>query len=311
MPYSLVLNLIPSAAIPSSHLSGRHLHALFLDLVQSVDPELATFLHGQQTEKAFTLSLLQTNPQGPSLQWEHQRAIAPHTPCWWRITFLDDSLFSKLTQLWLNLSPQHAWSLGGTALQVASILGTSQPNQPWAGVISYASLHEQSPDDERKIHLSFCTPTAFGFSDYDCALPSRDLVFKSLLKRWNKYSGIPFSESIIEHIYPSFFDIRTEIVTDSRSKFIGCVGEITFQVLGNVEPAIIKQVNTLGQYAFYAGIGRKTPMGMGQIYTGKLKAIAHNIPKIASHPSPQAKPKASPKPQKSITSQPHPPQSHV
>ena len=92
-----------------------------------------------------------------------------------------------------------------------------------------------------------------------------DFVFQSLLKRWNQYSNIPFPESIIQPIYPSFFDIRTEIVMDSRSKFIGCVGAVTFQILGEVDPLTIKQINTLANFALYAGVGRKTPMGMGMI----------------------------------------------
>jgi CRISPR-associated endoribonuclease Cas6 len=52
MPYSLVLNLIPRSLLPKTNLSGRHLHALFLELVDSVDPELAISLHQQSADKA-------------------------------------------------------------------------------------------------------------------------------------------------------------------------------------------------------------------------------------------------------------------
>lgn len=124
MPYSLVLNLVPLAAIPKSHLSGRHLHALFLDLVRSQVPELATILHAQTTSKAFTLSPLQTNPatqQSPdTLQWNHRHAIAAGSLCWWRITLLDDTLFSQLAHLWLGLSKQQQWQLGGSPIQVTA-----------------------------------------------------------------------------------------------------------------------------------------------------------------------------------------------
>jgi CRISPR-associated endoribonuclease Cas6 len=51
---------------------------------------------------------------------------------------------------------------------------------------------------------------------------------------------------------------------DSRSKFIGCVGALTFQILGDVEANVVKQINALSAFALYAGVGRKTPMGMGQ-----------------------------------------------
>lgn len=37
MPHSLVLNLLPQSPISPQFLTGRHLHALFLTLVSSVD----------------------------------------------------------------------------------------------------------------------------------------------------------------------------------------------------------------------------------------------------------------------------------
>lgn len=263
MPHSLVLNLQPRSPIPASHLSGRHLHALFLDLVRSQNPTLSETLHKQTSEKSFTLSSLQTRSHQSLLQYQHDHAIA--VPCWWRISLLNDSLFSQLAHLWLNLSPKQPWHLGAAELTVTSILGTAQPKQPWAGFSSYAQLYEQASDRDRQIKLQFCTPTTFRQTQYDSALPTKELVFQSLLRRWNQYSGIPFSEAVIEPLFPSYFDIRTEIVMDSRSKLIGCVGEVTFAILGEVDVETIRQINTLADFAMYAGVGRKTPMGMGMV----------------------------------------------
>lgn len=267
MPYSLVLNLIPQSPIPVSHLTGRHLHALFLDLVRSLSPELSQELHGQTTDKAFTLSPLQVNSRwrDRQLQWRQERAVAAGTPCWWRISLLDEALFGKLTHLWLNLSPKQAWRLGAAELTVASVLGTAQPEQPWAGYMTYAQLYEQASAEERQIRLAFCTPTTFRLTQYDCAMPTRELVFQSLLRRWNQYSQMPFPKELFEPVYPSYFEIRTEMVMDGRSKLIGSVGEVTFQILGQVEPEAIKQINALADFARFAGVGRKTPMGMGMV----------------------------------------------
>ncbi|HEY9675910.1 MAG TPA: CRISPR-associated endoribonuclease Cas6, partial [Waterburya sp.] len=79
MPYSLVLNLLPQSPIPPQFLTGRHLHALFLTLVSSVDRELSTYLHESKADKPFTLSPLQVvrshnsgvRSQSHTLQWEH------------------------------------------------------------------------------------------------------------------------------------------------------------------------------------------------------------------------------------------------
>jgi CRISPR-associated endoribonuclease Cas6 len=84
MPHSLVLNFVPASPIPTGYLTGKHLHALFLTLVSSVDRELGDRLHEQKTEKAFTLSPLQIS-QKPSheLLWEHCQEIPAGKPCWW------------------------------------------------------------------------------------------------------------------------------------------------------------------------------------------------------------------------------------
>ncbi|BAY17193.1 CRISPR-associated Cas family protein [Anabaenopsis circularis NIES-21] len=275
MPHSLVLNLLPQSQIPQQYLTGRHLHALFLTLVSSVDRELGDRLHDSTADKAFTLSPLQisrTNSPlfkggkgGSKLHWEHQQPIPAGTPCWWRVSLLDDTLFSQLTQLWLNLNPSHPWHLGPADLYITSIQGTPQSTQPWANACTYTQLYEEANETERSLHLSFATPTAFRQGHFDTTLPTRECVFNSLLSRWNKYSGIELSAISLESIFPSFINIHTEILADSRSKFIGIVGEVNYRILGEAESIRIKQLNTLANFALYAGVGRKTTMGLGMV----------------------------------------------
>ncbi|MEH1897583.1 MAG: CRISPR-associated endoribonuclease Cas6 [Nostoc sp.] len=270
MPHSLVLNLLPQSPIPSQYLTGRHLHALFLTLVSSVDTTLGDRLHDSTADKAFTLSPLQTNSPllkggrgGSKLQYSHQQPIPAGTPCWWRISLLDDTLFGKLTQLWLNLNPNRPWHLGPADLYITSIQGTPQSIQPWANANTYAQLYEEASDRNSSINLTFSTPTAFRQGQYDSTLPTRESVFNSLLSRWNKYSGIELNQIAIESIFPSFVNIHTEILADSRSKFIGILGEVNYKILGAIEPIQIKQINALADFALYSGVGRKTTMGMG------------------------------------------------
>jgi CRISPR-associated endoribonuclease Cas6 len=52
-------------------------------------------------------------------------------------------------------------------------------------------------------------------------------------------------------------------VTNYDSSFVGIVGEVSYRILGDVEPLAIKQINALADFALYCGLGRKTPMGMG------------------------------------------------
>jgi len=276
MPYSLVLNLLPKSPIPPGFLTGRHLHALFLNLVSSVDRTLGDSLHANQSNKPFTLSPLQIEKRSPSgLHYQHQKSIPAGTPCWWRISLIDDRLFSNLYQLWLHLNPQQPWHLGPADLAIVNVLGTPQSTQHWANFCSYEQLYESASQSDRKLAFDFYTPTAFRQGNYDSVLPTPEQIFSSLLRRWNSYSPIPL-EVTTESLYPSFFNIRTEVVTDPRlqfkdaklagdprNRFMGFVGKIAFKILGDVDSQSIKQLNTLADYAIYAGVGRKTTMGMG------------------------------------------------
>jgi CRISPR-associated endoribonuclease Cas6 len=109
------------------------------------------------------------------------------------------------------------------------------------------------------------TPVAFRQGAFDNALLTRESVFNSLLNRWNKYSGIELNNITLESIYPSAFNIRTEVIGNYENKFIGCLGEISYRIIGNVETIGNKQINALANFVLYAGIGRKTTMGMGMV----------------------------------------------
>ncbi|MEM8640391.1 MAG: CRISPR-associated endoribonuclease Cas6 [Cyanobacteria bacterium P01_G01_bin.54] len=274
MPHSLVLNLTPQTPIPTGYLTGRHLHALFLTLVSSVDQDLGDRLHQDHQKKSFNLSPLQTlhHPRKPKthrpqrqLRWQYKQNVSAGTPCWWRVSLLDDSLFSRLTNLWLQINPQKPWHLGPANLQITSILGTPQASQPWANACPYAQLYEQASESDRHFSFEFATPTAFRQGRRDSALPTPQAVFYSLLRRWNQYSPLTFDNLPLDHIFPSQFELKTQQLTDRCSKFIGCVGRARYQLFEDATPNQVKQLNTLADYAFYCGVGRKTPMGMGMV----------------------------------------------
>lgn len=268
MPYSLVFNILPLSNLSPKFLEGKHLHALFLNVVNSIDPELAQYFHDSQINKAFTVSPLQlTNTRNNNyiLQFKHDHFIKEGQACWWRISLLDDSIFGKLTPLWLNLNPQKSWHLGNTDLYITSIFGTPNPQNCWANAQSYQDLYENADENNRVFKFNFSTPTAFRQGKYDTALPTAENVFNSLLRRWQKYSNLEFQELPIEQIQSSFFNINTEIISDKNTKFIGCVGNINYRLFGEVSATQIKQLNCLADYALYCGLGRKTTMGFGMI----------------------------------------------
>ncbi|BAQ61530.1 CRISPR repeat RNA endoribonuclease Cas6 [Geminocystis sp. NIES-3708] len=266
MPHSLVINFTPISDIPLGYTSGKHLHGLFFTLVNAVNPELAEYFHQSVANKSFTVSSLQVinsnKNQDKFLQWQQQKTVKKGSNCWWKITLLDDTLFSQLTKLWLNLRPEKPYHLGSGDLFITSVLASSD-SHPWANAMSYQELFDRASETQRNINLKIYTPTAFRQGKYDVSLPTAELVFNSLLRKWQKYSNIPFDNINFEELYPAYFDIKTEIIIDNKSKFIGCIGTINYKILGEIEAIKIKQINTLADYSFYSGLGRKTTMGFG------------------------------------------------
>uniref|UniRef100_UPI003593C8F3 CRISPR-associated endoribonuclease Cas6 n=1 Tax=Geminocystis sp. TaxID=2664100 RepID=UPI003593C8F3 len=263
----LVINFTSISDIPIGYTSGKHLHALFLTLVNSVDQQLAEYFHKSEQNKSFTVSPLQViNSQKSSnfLQWQQEKNIKKGSNCWWRITLLDDTLFSQLTKLWINLNPQKPYHLGSGELLITSVLA-SPNSHPWAGAYNYQQIYEEASNVERNFNFKIVTPTAFRQGKYDISLPTANLIFSSLLKRWQKYSNIPLNLSSFDYLFPAYFNIKTEIVIDSKTKFIGCIGNINYKLLGDIDLQIIKNINVLADYSFYCGLGRKTTMGFGII----------------------------------------------
>lgn len=261
MPHSLIFNLTPKSAIQPEHLTGKHLHALWLTLISHIDRELGNSFHADISSKPFTLSPLQIHDK--PIGWSYRYSIRAGTPCWWRVTLLDDALFLRLMPLWLDLNADRVWHLDAAELSISGVLGTAQSGHPWASACNYAELYALSSDRDRDLTLEFVTPTTFRQGKYDTALPTPESVFKGVLKKWNYYSQIEISPDVLEAISPQKFELKTRFITVGYSKILGAIGQITYRISGEVEPIVIRQLNALANYVLYAGVGRKTTMGLG------------------------------------------------
>ncbi|MEL6469076.1 MAG: CRISPR-associated endoribonuclease Cas6 [Cyanobacteria bacterium J06623_4] len=312
MPQSLVLNLTTQSAVPPKHLQGYSLQQLFFNLVDVVDPALGHVLRRDKKNRSYSLSALQLSPvptlrtayrsfNGPAnrpdrgltgqpdkksnlhplpprrLQYTHSHTVAPHTECWWRISFLDDELFDHLIFLWNQLN-EEVFQLGTGNVKVIQI-AAELPGVDWASSCSYRDLYEDASAHEREIHLQFATPTAFESAGRITPLPTAEAIFQPLRKHWNRYSDLVFSPTLVNDLVPIDFDIQTRPVQSTlRNSFqtiVGCTGHISFRIGGEGGPLITKQLNALADFTRYCGIGINTQFGMGvikRINTLKLSA---------------------------------------
>ncbi len=262
--YAVVLKLLPHAEATIPTVMGEQVHAAFLTAINEADPTLAAELHDpQQSLRPFTVSPLlgARRIQGNRLR------LSPQRGCSLRFTMLYEPIYKRLMERLLRVQDRPSIRLGDAKLLIAEALVTPG-SAPWAGNTSWQRLLADAADT-RTITLEFASPTAFRRGDLDLPLPLPELVFRSYLNRWQAFSQIPLHISLAapdffaHHIGVKEHRIRTVPFHDGRVTIPGFVGKCAFLIKGKLEKEIIKQINCLADFAFYAGTGRKTTHGMG------------------------------------------------
>ena len=257
-------------------MHGAAVHAAFFDWLRTLDPEYATRLHDDTGTKPFTISLLHAGTGDPTTtpSATGQIALTPDAAYWLRITALEPRLGMLLHRLFRS-PPPHITLLG----QVLSITGlTVSPDvHQWAQVSTYDELHaaalRQPVARIPKIRLRFVSPTTFRANGQSQPLPLPDLVWGSLVARWNAFNTQPLPADVgafvRQAVSISAYDMRTEMVAMEGSrreaKWVCFRGWCEYSATSD-DPDMIGWWRTLADYAFFAGVGYKTTMGFGQVY---------------------------------------------
>jgi CRISPR-associated endoribonuclease Cas6 len=248
---AVVLSLTPESDEPPPADLGRYAHAALLHLVNMHNPVLAQRLHDTSSSKPFTIAFIPDSLNGGRLLM--------------RVTSVDPTLTPILAHLTGELV-QPIISLGTSHFSV-SYAENSPDILPWLGLQIMSEL-AQHDDLVKSVTFVFASPTAFSFGKRKVPLPLPDLVFGGLLRKWNTFSPIPFPRELLdlfkEQIAVSEIrNLNTWMLDFGRYKEKGFTGRVTFEALGSWNREELKAFNTLADFAFYAGVGYKTTMGMG------------------------------------------------
>jgi CRISPR-associated endoribonuclease Cas6 len=238
------------------------LHAWFLDCVRQTRPDLSAKLHDSPEDKAFTISPLLGEVPIIGRKLHIQRHHSYH----WRLTLFSRPLVAW-AQTWLTNPP--------TTLKLRRLWFDLRSPRIEPGPATYAELYELPI--ERRIALSFVSPTSFRHRGHHLPLPNPVNLFHSYLRRWNQFSEIlvepdPFLDWIDSYVSLSRHDIQSsKIAAGKRGSVTGFTGsiELTLSATGaQRHPDFARLYTALAHYAPYCGTGHKTTFGLGQTRLG-------------------------------------------
>lgn len=261
---SLVLRLRPLRPAPAPASLGRAAHALLLAALADQDPALSEAAHQGDGPRPLTASSL-LGPRREGLSPEHDYAL--------RFTVLQPALARALLEAAETgrLAPGRRVQLAEVTLQVEAA-ARSPEEHPWAAQTTYEALSapwllaRQRPG--RRLRLRFTSPTTFRTRGMHLPLPLPELVFGSLLNRWNAFAPVRLPEEVRRFAAECLAITRYRL--QSRATPVkeggvrmGAVGWVEYLAL-NPDRYWLSLVHLLAEFALYAGVGAGTTMGLGQ-----------------------------------------------
>lgn len=216
-------------------------------------------IHDSKKEIPVTISPLlkgEKSSRGYSL-------LFPDRTASFRITYLEEKLFEPLIQGFLFLLDKREALKFYEGEILIERVDWQQGKK--ANFTSFEEICSRAQDN-RKVILEFCSPTTFE-NEEEQLFPLSELVFSSLLKKWNAFSDvkIPFPfQGEFKKIRVTQHRLKTEIVPFSENKIIGFMGKASYELPEAIDKKNRRAINALSDFAFYSGIGDKTYKGMGQ-----------------------------------------------
>lgn len=303
--YALLLKLRPlEGGHTLMPFSGDLVHAAFLNWVRSSAPDVAEWLHEGNRRRLFTCSSLQF-PLPVSRMREAERGnlhlpLYADRVYSVRVTLLLGELFPLLYEA---LMRSHMYEPGGQRqpfMQLskqAFLLQEAVMTDDASGWTGFTSLHTLVEEVTAlrfgkvlPLPLEFASLTTFNrsnqrnksYGNYYATLPLPLYIFPMLANRWQELvpaevARVVQRERIEQYIQDDGmviddYDLQPHHVTFTNHPQRGFVGRCTYQLRGPDEATTLdapltvrQQILLLTRFAFYAGIGYKTAMGMGQV----------------------------------------------
>ncbi|WP_448380888.1 CRISPR system precrRNA processing endoribonuclease RAMP protein Cas6 [Gloeomargarita sp.] len=232
---------------------GRAIHAQVLQWFCMADPAISEAIHHSQQSPISLSGLMGKRRKGK---------VQAGDEFFFRIGLLNGNLLEPLLcglEQWGN-KPFSLAKLPFVFRRINMVPGTD----PWVGSSDYGLL-AKIPVKSNDILLQFVSPTSFKLNSGQGIqpFPLPEFVFGSLYRRWNDFAPEAWHFPKVQWSgLVSDYELRTQKIKMENSIEIGAVGWVRYQF---PDPEQARIANILAHFAFFAGVGRKTAMGMGQV----------------------------------------------
>ncbi|MCB0039196.1 MAG: CRISPR system precrRNA processing endoribonuclease RAMP protein Cas6 [Caldilinea sp.] len=265
MLISLIVKLTADRdALFREHL-GRACYAETLRTMERRDADLVHALHDRKGPKPVTCSGL---IGGTAIEEGVQ--VLKGEPCAIRITGLNEPATACLLGTFGH-APPAAMTFAGVRFTVTGVVCDADQHA-WTGQTTYAVLASHLYSTRAAathLTLEFASPTSFRSNNKNMPLPLPNLVFGSLVDRWNTFSSTVFNEEFRQFaeqmVAISRFSLDSHAVRQKNDALhMGCTGNVTYAVLGGSQ-YWRTALEILADFSLYSGVGVKTAAGMGQV----------------------------------------------
>lgn len=233
---------------------SRALHALVLQWLKAANPSVAEAVHASQNSPLTISGLLGNRRQG---------GVRVGDYFYFRVGLLDGSLIEPLMR-GFEKSETQSLVLADFPFLLRNMYALPGTHQ-LAGAADYALLSNPA-QVFHDIELHFLSPTSFKQNQGVQTFPLPELVFNSLQRRWNIFAPEEYHLPNYEwNALVIAYELKTYALKMEESTEIGAQGWVRYR-FSSAEMARIATI--LANFAFFAGVGRKTAMGMGQTQLG-------------------------------------------
>lgn len=301
--YALLIKLRPLERGTLMPFSGELIHAAWLDWIKGTAPDVAGLLHDGNRRRLFTCSNLHFPlPAHRLREAERLNVHLPLDPTkvyTIRVTLLLGGLFPLFYHSLMDFSLKEAGArkqpfmrLGKQNLLLEEVISAPEDPSGWTGYTSFVGLVERARNiclkPEEVLEADFASLATFHrgsmssiYGKHYVLLPLPHYIFPWLARRWQELApaelvGVVQQEHIERYIEDEGvivedYALQTHRVQFTRHPQRGFLGTCAYRLRGpdgiKGGPdglAVRRQLILLFWFAFYTGIGYKTPMGMGQ-----------------------------------------------